>query len=68
MTGELVSTKVTTYLIAEDEKPYMWCGTPTEKIEVLSESRFCGDECVNTFYKEVVDKAEMAFLDSEEEV
>ena len=40
-------------IIVNDLKPCHECGTPTNRIDIFYESRFCSDRCIRLFEKDI---------------
>lgn len=45
-------------LVCDDARPCIMCGEPTEFVDVFSEGRFCSDECMDEFYRRLVENEE----------
>lgn len=45
-------------LLSKTSKRCLICGEPTEYIDIASEARFCSDECMDEFYRRLVENEE----------
>lgn len=54
-------------MVAKTEMSCLTCGAPSRYVEVISEGRFCSDECLDAFYKEWAQKFFSSNDDEEDE-
>jgi hypothetical protein len=47
----LIEDKTGFYILTNDIQPCLICGKPSNRIDVYSEGRFCGEKCEKKFYE-----------------